>query len=140
MGLFDMFKNQSKAQSVDYEIDQLRNDVARARAENAAWKNDFSSTMGDRAMASRMEKESRIGDAIVEYEKCVERGMASSQFNIYNYAHDIDRLAILYRKTKQLDKEISFLERMIDTHRNYEGSVKWKERLKKAKKLNSNSK
>lgn len=133
MGIFDFLGKKSNNDSVDDLVNQWRRETAELQAENRAWEKEFSSLMGDRAKASRLEKEGKLFEAISEYEQCVEEGISSPRFRIYNYAHDIDRLAILYRKTKQIDKEIAFLERMIVLHTNYPDAYKWKARLTKAK-------
>lgn len=137
MGIFDFLGKKSNNDSVDDLVNQWRRETAELQAESRAWEKEFSSLMGDRAKASRLEKEGKLFEAISEYEQCVEEGISSSRFRIYNYAHDIDRLSILYRKTKQIDKEVAFLERMIVLHPEYSDILKWKERLEKAKKLNS---
>mgnify|MGYP003258682349 CR=1 FL=1 len=135
MGIFDFLRKKSNNGSVDDLVDQWRRETAELQAESKAWEKEFSSLMGDRAKASKFEKEGQLFEAISEYEQCVEEGISSPRFRIYNYAHDIDRLAILYRKTKQIDKEVSFLARMITLHPDYTDKRKWKDRLEKANKL-----
>lgn len=121
--------------SVDDLVAQWRKETAELQAESKVWEKEFSSLMGERAKASKFEKEGQLFEAISEYEQCVEEGISSPRFRIYNYAHDIDRLAILYRKTKQINKEVTFLERMIALHPEYTDRHKWKDRLTKAKNL-----
>lgn len=123
-------------ESVDDLVDQWRRETVELQVEGEEWGKEFSSLMGNRAKASKLEKEGKLFEAITEYEQCVEDGISSPRFSIYNYAHDIDRLAIIYRKTKQIDKEVTFLARMIAIHPEYADKQKWKERLEKAKKLN----
>lgn len=135
MGIFDFLHRKAKNNSVDDLVNQWRREIAELQAESKAWEKEFSSLMGDRAKASRLEKEGELFEAISEYEQCVEEGISSPRFRIYNYAHDIGRLVILYRKTKQIDKEVAFLERMINLHTDYSEAYKWKDRLEKAKKL-----
>lgn len=137
MGIFDFLRKKSNNDPVDDLVNQWRRETAELQAESKAWEKEFSSLMGDRAKAHRLEKEGNLFEAISEYEQCVEEGISSPRFSIYNYAHDIGRLAILYRKTKQIDKEVAFLERMIVLHPEYSDIYKWKDRLEKAKKLNS---
>lgn len=133
MGIFDFLGKKSNNDSVDDLVNQWRRETAELQAESKAWEKEFSSLMGDRAKASRLEKEGKFFEAISEYEQCVEDGISSPRFRIYNYTHDIDRLSILYRKTKQIDKEVAFLERMIALHPEYSDIHKWKDRLSKAK-------
>lgn len=134
MGVLDFFKKKNTL--VDNLADQWRKETEQFKAENKTWEKEFSSLIGNRAKAHNLEKAGRLNEAITEYETCVEKGISSPQFTIYNYAHDINRLAILYRKTKQHNKEISFLKRMIDLHKDFSDICKWKDRLERAKKLN----
>lgn len=133
MGIFDFLHRKAKNNSVDDLVNQWRREIAELQVEGKEWEKEFSSLMGDRGKASKQEKEGKLFEAISEYEQCVEKGILSPRFSIYNYAHDIDRLAILYRKTKQIDKEVAFLERMITIHPEYSDISKWKDRLSKAK-------
>ncbi|MBR8721311.1 hypothetical protein IX307_002512 [Bacteroides pyogenes] len=89
----------------------------------------FQSSLDGRNKATALEKSGDLYAAISAYEECVQEGKSNSSLTIYNYAHDVDRLAILYRKTKQKDKEITLLTDMIKLNPKFNGIDKWKERL-----------
>lgn len=124
-----MEKRKPRKNKVDEYMHEMEKDLKRLQLENSEWADDFSSAMGSRSDASKLEKSGDLHGAIAMYELCVKEGINSKKMNIYNYAHDIERLYILYRKTKQKDKEISFLKEMIQTHPTFREVPKWKERL-----------
>lgn len=84
----------------------------------------------------QLEKEGKIDEAITLYEKNIKENFIGN--------HPYDRLAIIYRKRKQIDDEIRVLQKAIWVFENivYVGRgdrlpklQKFKKRLEKAKKL-----
>ncbi|WP_042372603.1 hypothetical protein [Bacteroides neonati] len=124
----------NKQKSVDAVFSDINKDTKRLIKENKVWSDEFSNSMGSRSEAVALEKSGELMAAIEIYEECVQSGISSKKMNILNYAYDIDRLAILYRKTKQKEKEIDFLSDMIKKHPRYEEVHKWEERLSKLEK------
>ncbi|AVM53353.1 hypothetical protein JN06_01391 [Bacteroides zoogleoformans] len=118
-------KDGEKVRVLKSEIDrmekELKNDVSFGQS--------FQSSLDGRNKATALEKSGDLYAAISAYEECVQEGKSNSSLTIYNYAHDVDRLAILYRKTKQKDKEITLLTDMIKLNPKFNGIDKWKERL-----------
>lgn len=83
-----------------------------------------------------LEKAKKVDDAIKLYEENVKENFEGS--------HPYNRLAIIYRKRKEIDNEIKVLEKAVWVFENivYKGRsdrlpklVKFKKRLEKAKKL-----
>ena len=87
----------------------------------------------------RLEKEEKLHEAIDLYLKSIEFGEQSNRLNINNYAHDIERVVVLFGKTKQKDKLIEFLKRIISAYPDYSDVKKWAVRLSKFN-VDSNSK
>lgn len=118
-------KDGEKVRVLKSEIDRMekeqKNDVSFGKS--------FQSSLDGRNKATALEKSGDLYAAISAYEECVQEGKSNSSLTIYNYAHDVDRLAILYRKTKQKDKEITLLTDMIKLNPKFNGIDKWKERL-----------
>lgn len=135
MGIFDFLHRKANNDSAADLVNQWEIEAAKLQAYDKDWEREFSSLSEDRDKASKLEKEGDLFGAIVEYEQCLNKCMSSSKFNICNFAYDINRLAILYRKTKQIDKEIDLLTEMINQFNDYEDVVKWEIRLCKANSL-----
>lgn len=94
----------------------------------------FSMQVDRNLKGKELEKESRIEEAKKLYLKNVEESFDGS--------HPYDRLAILYRKEKDYKNEIKILEKAIKVYSNNKTSsnsqlLKFKERLEKAKKLDT---
>lgn len=101
--------------------------------EGKEWSRQNQIVSSGRLSGMELEKSGDLYNAIEAYKESIEEGIRQPKTTIYNYAHSIDRLAILYRKTKQIDEEIELLASMIKKHPKYEDKSKWKERLEKAK-------
>ncbi|MBA7478682.1 hypothetical protein ES707_14110 [subsurface metagenome] len=130
MGLFDFLKpKQNKILIDNYE--QLRKETERLQNENATWQKEFDTIIKLREKAYSLEKAGRLNDAIQEYIKAVTFGEQNSRLNINNYAHDIERIIVLYGKTKQKENQIKFLNRVILNYPDYRDTEKWAVRLSK---------
>jgi len=88
-------------------------------------------------MAAQLEKEKKYYEAISVYLKSIEQGESSELLNIYNYAHDISRVIMLYGKTKQVEELKKFLEEKIKLYPDFRDIRDWAVRLSK---LNSDKK
>ncbi len=111
----------------DYE--ETKKEVEKLQAENAAWEKDFNTILNFRTKASTLEKEGKLQEAIEEYSKSASFGNNNERLNFNNYAHDIERLIILYNKTKQKETLIEFLEQLIEKYPEYRDAQKWAVRL-----------
>src|SRR5215218_4324913 len=119
MGPFELFKtktqnklmqdNQDFAKAMRDDFEQTKKEVEKLQAENASWQKDFDTIISFRRNASSLEKEGKLHEAIEEYSKSVLFGEASLHSNLNNYAYDIDRLIVLYNKTKQKSVLAAFL-------------------------------
>lgn len=120
-----------KAMLDDYE--QAKKDIEKLEAKNASWKKEFDTIINLRSRASSLEKEGRLQEAIEEYSRSILFGEASLYLSLNNYAHDINRLVVLYNKTKQKAMLSDFLEVMISKYPDSENAQKWAERLSSIK-------
>ncbi len=143
MGLFDLFKSKARnkisqenkdfAKAMRYDFEQTKKEVEKLQAENASWQKEFYTIIDFRTKASSREKEGKLQEAIEEYAKSVLFGEASLRLNLNNYAHDIDRLIVLYNKTKQKSVLADFLEQLISKYPDYRDAQKWAVRLSSIK-------
>ena len=135
MGLFDLFKPKSRNdlpvdnESLDDMIKKDKEELKKLQAENKLWEQDFKTTIKFRNTASDLEKTGKLLEAIEEYSKSISFGENSQRLNLNNYAFDIERLIILYGKTKQANTLIIFLETIISKYPNYRDTKKWAVRL-----------
>ncbi len=103
--------------------------LKRIKDENADWERDFSKLGSFSNKASTFEKNGKLYEAIEFYLKAIEFGENCKKLHINNYAYDIERVLILYGKTKQKGLQIEFLQSMISKHSDYNDLMKWKVRL-----------
>ena len=135
MGLFDLFKPKPKSnlqvdnESLEDMIKKDKEELKKLQSENKSWEKDFETIIRFRNIASKLEEKGKFNDAIEEYSKSVIFGETSQRLNLNNYAYDIERLIVLYGKTKQIDTLINFLEQIIAKHPNYRDTKKWAVRL-----------
>ena len=150
MGLLDFLKPKNNKSKVDFRKEQekkniidayekLQQETKRLQEENYDWQKDFNKIIELRNKASLLEKEKKLHESINLYLKSIEFGEQSNRLNINNYAHDIERVIVLFGKTKQKDKLIEFLKRIISAYPDYTDVKKWAVRLSKFN-VGSNSK
>lgn len=136
MGIFDFLKpkkSNSLTEIWELEDNKLDAKLKELQRENKAWEKDFNHVIALREKAAQFEKNQEYSNAIETYIESIEFGEKSVKLNFANYAHDIERMIILYGKTKQTEKQIEFLKRMINTYLSIsvQDSDKWKIRLSK---------
>lgn len=119
----------------DIELKESIHRLEEAKAINRKWEQCFKHIGELSTKGSILEKSGQISSAILAYEKAVEYGEITPELNFSNYARDIDRLVILYRKEKDYQKETSLLKRALtnDMHPNHRSS--YEQRLRKAEEL-----
>ena len=110
----------------------IKAETKRIQNENSEWQKEFNKAMSIRAKAKKHEKEENIDLAIKTYIENIAFCQSSSRINkINHFAHDIERVIILYGKTKQNKKLIEFLKINIENYNNFDMAEKWKKRLEK---------
>ncbi len=119
------------------EYDRIKRETEILQSENKKWEKEFNNTISSREKALQLEKEGKILEALDVYLQSIELDEKSNKLTIYNYAFDIDRVIILYGKTKQKEKLKAFLEDKVNKHKNYNRVNEWMVRLSK---LNSDNK
>lgn len=134
MGIFDFLK--LKKSNVSTEIDGLSDnefdaELNKLQGENKAWEKDFNHIISLRGKASQLEKTQDYYKAIDIYLEAIEFGEKSVKLNFSNYGHDIERVIVLYGKTKQIEKLFEFLNRIIKNYPNVQDADKWRIRLSK---------
>ena len=111
---------------------ELKQKTQELKAQNKKWEIDSKRMISLRNRASELEKKKQLNKAIEVYLESIKFGEEeTNRLHIYNYAHDIDRVIILYSKTKQLDLLEKFLKRNIAKYPEYKKLEKWQERLTK---------
>lgn len=136
-GLILQWEGKGESGDLDAYFDNLECETKRMQKEGKKWSRQNQIVSSGRLSGMELEKSGDLDGAIDAYKESIEEGIRQPKTTIYNYAHSIDRLAVLYRKTKQIDEEIELLATMIKKHPKYEGKSKWKERLEKAQMINS---
>jgi tetratricopeptide (TPR) repeat protein len=141
MGILDFFFREKsspaskdlkhKSQDLINDYDKFKKDLEALQAHNDAWSKEFHDLGSLRDKARQYEKEQRFIEAITIYLNSIERGEQSKLLNIYNYAHDIERVIILYGKTKQKELLIQFLEEKIKMYPDFCDIKEWAVRLTK---------
>lgn len=142
MGIFDFFSREKsspasndisnhKSHDLINDYDKFKKDLEALQAHNEAWSKEFHDLGSLRDKARQYEKEQRFIEAIAIYLNSIERGEQSKLLNIYNYAHDIERVIILYGKTKQKELLIQFLEEKIKMYPDFRDVKDWAVRLTK---------
>jgi len=109
---------------MDYKLEELRN-------KNKLWEADFNYVISLRNTARNLEKENKLQEAIDNYLKSIRFGENCANLKINNYAFDIERVIILYGKTKQKELLKAFLEECINKYPDIRYSSDWSIRLSK---------
>ena len=147
MGIFDFLFSKNKTlptrntDSIKIEIlneyEEIKRKTETLQSENRNWQKEFNDVISSRETALNLEKEGKALEALKLYLKSIEKAESSNKLNINNYAFDIDRVIILFGKTKEIEKLKVFLEDKINKHQNYNKVNEWIVRLSK---LNSDNK
>jgi len=131
-----VIEDDTKVKDLIDDYESLKKETERLQKENNAWSVDFNKIIALRQKAKEFEQLNKIEEAISVYLQSIEFGESSAKLNINNYAHDIDRVIILYSKTKQQETLKRFLENKIDLYPDFQDTKKWAVRLSK---LNSDN-
>lgn len=141
MGIFDFLKPKkfnSSTEMWELEDNELETKLIELQRENKAWEKDFNHIIKLREKAIQLEKNQDYSKAIETYIESIEFGEKSVKLNFSNYGYDIERLIVLYGKTKQTEKQIELLDRIIETYPDSQDTDKWKIRLSKLTNKSSN--
>jgi soluble cytochrome b562 len=92
------------------EYDRIKRETEILEKENRQWSKEFNNTIATREKALQLEKEGKLFEALDIYLDSINKDENSKKLTIYNYAFDIDRVIVLYGKTKQKEKLKPFLE------------------------------
>ena len=143
MRLFDLFKpkaqnkltqdNPQFAKAMREEFEETKREVEELQNENASWQKEFDTIINHRTKASSLEKEGKLQEAIEIYSRSILFGESSQRLNLNNYAYDIERIIILYNKTKQKTLLSDFLEQLISKYPNFRDAQKWAVKLSSLK-------
>lgn len=138
MGIFDFFNKKNSGNAIanssignTNSFADLKRETDRLRKENDAWQKEFNHIIKLREKAIELDKNGKYFEAIEIFQESIDYGENSNRLNISNYAHDIERVMILYGKTKQIDKQINFIESSINSYPTYPDIDKWRIRLSK---------
>lgn len=138
MGTFDFLNKKNSGNTLaNSSIDNinsfadLKRETDRLRKENDAWQKEFNHIIKLREKATKLDKNGKYLEAIETFRESIDYGENSNRLNISNYVHDIERVMILYGKTKQIDKQINFIESIINNYPTYPDIDKWRIRLSK---------
>ncbi|AVR46020.1 hypothetical protein C7S20_12575 [Christiangramia fulva] len=125
--------NLSKNHPKNYS--ELKQKTQELKAQNKKWETDSKKMISLRNRGSELEKKKQLKEAIDVYLESIKFGEEeTNKLHLYNYAHDIDRVIILYSKTKQFELLEEFLKRNIEKYPEYNKIEKWQERLTKLEK------
>ncbi len=136
-------KDKKTAKSVDEKLDEaedleefskiLEEETKKLTEQNEIWQQNFDKLNSFRSKARDLEKKGNMPEAIECYEKAVNYGEECETLNYVNYGHDIQRLIILYSKTKSLNKLSDLLKHCIDVYSDRKEVEEWEKRLDKLK-------
>ena len=117
-------------------LDRLTKErLKKIQTENREWERHFKILMGFQNGGAELERKNRLEDAVAEYRKAVDYGKNSDLFQINNYYHSYERLAVLYRKLKMYAKEVGIIRESLSEELQSKERNKMLNRLEKAKKL-----
>ncbi|MBQ8066527.1 MAG: hypothetical protein IJ200_12845 [Prevotella sp.] len=117
-------------------LDRLTKErLKKIQTENREWERQFKILMGFQNGGAELERKNRLEDAVAEYRKAVDYGKNSDLFQINNYYHSYERLAVLYRKLKMYAKEVGIIREALSEELQSKERNKMLNRLEKSKKL-----
>jgi tetratricopeptide (TPR) repeat protein len=130
-------ENKLKAQQEDEEYETLKAQVDKINEEHASWEKEFSILRSLTEKARMLEKEGNLDEAENFYLQAIEFGEKNDKFGLNNYYYDINRLIIIYSKTKQTEKLRNFLEENIAKYSGSNDVKEWFVRLSKVDNQNT---
>lgn len=111
---------------------QIEADTKRIQKENQEWDREFKKVISTRSKAKQYEQNDKLDLAIKTYLENITYCQSSGRMNKINtFAHDIERVIILYGKTKQTENLIDFLKINIEKYNNFDKAENWKKKLEK---------
>ncbi len=113
------------------EIKRTNNQIALAHKESEAYimASEMIHSLKERARS--YEKRKLFHEAISVYLVAIEQGIMNSRLRLSDYEQCIDRVIVLYGKTRQKDKLKAFLMEQISNYPDYRSIGNWKKRLLK---------
>jgi len=128
-------KSNSELQNIEIKsiskYDELTQKIEKQKIESAKWGEEFGHTVKYRNRARKLEENKEYEKAVKVYLSSIDYCENSKKMTISNYAFDIERVIILYGKTKQKEEQKLFLERVISRYPEYRDITKWEVRLAK---------
>ncbi|MBT0810471.1 hypothetical protein KIH41_04170 [Litoribacter ruber] len=100
------------------------------RSANEAWSKDFEILQTWRKKGQESEKSQDYLAAIEFYKICIQHGKGSDFLTLANYVHDINRIIILYTKTRQISPLTQLLESLLLDYPKSLHVAEWQIRLK----------
>lgn len=115
-------------------LKQIKLNTMILQKENKEFDREHSQVCKKRDSAEKLEKLEKYNSAINTYLENINFCRNSTRVNKVNiYLHDIERVIILYGKTKQTELLIEFLEDNINRYKTLPFVEKWKSKLIKLK-------
>jgi len=105
------------------------------REENKEWERQANILYGYQRGGIDAEKANDPDKAIECYKQAVEHGRSATLMRINNYYYSYERLVILYRKRKDYDSEIKYIELALSENLQSRDMIWMQDRLTKAYKL-----
>ena len=113
---------------------QIAKELKDAERENKLWKKEFDSICIRRSEAKNHELNKNYYKSIELYLQNISVCQNSSRINkIHHFAHDINRVIILFGKTKENELLKNFLNELLTKYPTWFDADKWKSRLEKLK-------
>lgn len=120
---------------VSIDLDDMERKLSEAQENNREWERQFNELFAHVNAGKAAEKDGDTQAAIRSYEEAVRYGREAPRMKVNNYFHSIERLAILYRRIKDYDSEVSLLSSTLDEALSERDRADIEYRLNKAKTL-----
>jgi len=126
---FDQSIKRRYIEKIDYS--KLKKELIELRSKNKAWEREWKAYNKITSVAQELEKRGNYAKAINKYKESYRFGHESKILTINNYAHCVDRLIVLFRKTKCENELALFLTEVIEQYPNEKATKDWIVRLTK---------
>lgn len=113
------------------ELKDQKEQILKLQAASKKWGVELNKIHQLRTIAQEFEKKKMLPEAIAAYQESILFGRNNESLNLSNYVFDIERVIILYSKTKQKMVLFQFLSEIISLYPSYRDIEKWKIRLQK---------